>query len=60
MNAELAQIAIRIKPLSIRHRLAHLRALIRHESEGSMRAGGLAALLRDQSAVTAADENHTQ
>ena len=41
-------VAARIKPLSPRHRLAHLRALIRQHPDGSTRRDGLAALLRDQ------------
>ena len=41
-------VAARIKPLSPRHRLAHLHALIRQQPDGSIRRGELAALLRDQ------------
>jgi hypothetical protein len=41
-------VAVRIKPLSPRHRLAHLRALIRQQAVGSTRRMELAALLRDQ------------
>jgi hypothetical protein len=41
-------IAARIKPLSPRHRLTHLRALIRQQPDGSTRRMELAALLRDQ------------
>jgi hypothetical protein len=41
-------VAARIKPLSPRHRRAHLRALIRQHPDNSIRRGELAALLRDQ------------
>jgi hypothetical protein len=41
-------VAARIKPLSPRHRLAHLRALIRQQPDDSIRRDELAALLRDQ------------
>jgi hypothetical protein len=41
-------VAARIKPLSPRHRCAHLRALIRQQTVGSTRRNELAALLRDQ------------
>ena len=38
-------------------RLAHLRALIRREPAGSVRAGKLAALLGEELAALAANEN---
>jgi hypothetical protein len=41
-------VAARIKPLSPRHRRAHLRALLRQEAAGSSRRDELAALLRAQ------------
>ena len=41
-------VAVRIKPLSPRHRRAHLRALIRQQAAGSPRRNELAALLRAQ------------
>ncbi len=41
-------VAARIKLLSPRHRLAHLRALIRQQAVGSTRREELAALFRDQ------------
>jgi hypothetical protein len=59
MSGDLAHIRLRIRPLSPRHRLAHLCALIRREPQGSMRAGGLAALLRDQLSMTAANEDRS-
>jgi hypothetical protein len=49
--------AFRIKPLSPRHRIAHLRALIRHEPHGSIRRDELASLLRDQLTARPANEN---
>ena len=59
MSSELAHILLRIRPLAPRHRLAHLRALMRREGEGSARAAGLAALLRDQLTAAPADENRS-
>jgi hypothetical protein len=59
MSTELAHLAVRIKRLSPRHRLAHLRALIRREPAGSTRRDRLVALLRDQSAATPANENRS-
>jgi len=50
-------IAARIKPLSPRHRLAHLRALIRQQPDNSPRRFELAALLRDQVLPRPANEN---
>jgi hypothetical protein len=50
-------IAARLKPLSPRHRLAHLHALIRQQPVGSIRRDELAALLRDQVTAPAANEN---
>jgi hypothetical protein len=41
-------VAARLKPLSPRHRLAHLRALIGQQAVGSVRRSELASLLRDQ------------
>jgi hypothetical protein len=41
-------VATRMKPLSPRHRRAHLRALIRQQAVGSPRCDELAALLRDR------------
>ena len=50
-------VAARIKPLSPRHRRAHLRALIRQQAVGSTRRDELAALLRDQLLPPPANEN---
>ncbi len=47
----------RMKPLPRRHRIAHLRALIRHAPEGSIRRDELAALLREQWTPRPANEN---
>jgi hypothetical protein len=49
--------AARMKPLSPRHRIAHLRALIRREPDGSIRRVEQAALLRDQVTARPANEN---
>lgn len=38
----------KLRSLPLRHRLAHLAALIRAEREGSTRTEALASLLRDQ------------
>jgi hypothetical protein len=43
-----AVMAIRMKPLPRRHRIAHLRALIGLQPAGSIRGEELAALLRDE------------
>jgi hypothetical protein len=59
MNTRVAVTAVRIKRLAPRHRLAHLRALIRREPAGSNRHDALIALLRDQSAATPANENRS-
>jgi hypothetical protein len=50
-------VAARIKPLPPRHRLAHLRALIRQQAVGSIRRIELAALLREQLPPPPANEN---
>jgi hypothetical protein len=47
----------RMKPLPRRHRIAHLRALIRHAPDGSIRCDELAALLRAQWTARPANEN---
>jgi hypothetical protein len=47
----------RMRLLPLRLRVAHLRALIRREPAGSMRARKLAALLREQLTAAAANEN---
>jgi hypothetical protein len=49
--------AARMKPLSPRHRIAHLRALIQQQPNGSIRRIELASLLRDQLMAPAANEN---
>ena len=59
MNAEISCLAARMKRLSPRHRLAHLRALIRREPAGSTRRYRLAALLRDQLTALPANENRS-
>jgi hypothetical protein len=57
MATSMDVIATRIKPLPRRHRIAHLRALIRHEPDGSIRRDELAALLREQWTARPANEN---
>ena len=49
--------AARMKPLSARHRLAHLRALIDQQPRGSIRRDELAALLRHEMTARPANEN---
>jgi len=49
--------AARMKPLSPRHRIAHLRALVRREPEGSIRRVELASLLRHEVTARPANEN---
>ena len=51
MNTSVAIILIGIKPLPRRHRIAHLRALLRWQPAGSLRRGQLAALLRAELAA---------
>lgn len=46
--APVSVMVIRLKRLPRRHRIAHLRALVRHESIGSVRGKELASLLRDE------------
>jgi hypothetical protein len=57
MASSIDVIAARIKPLPRRHRIAHLRALIRHEPDASVRRDELAALLREQWTARPANEN---
>ena len=57
MSTKAKVMAVRIKRLSPRHRLAHLRALIRREPAGSNRGFTPVALLHDQSAKTPANDN---
>jgi len=49
--------AARLQPLSPRHRIAHLRALIRLEPNGSIRRDELATLLRDELTAPPVNEN---
>jgi hypothetical protein len=57
MKTEIAHLAVRMKRLPRRHRLAHLRALIRRAPAGSSRNYGLVVLWRDQLAALPANEN---
>ncbi len=49
LGTPVAIIAVRTRPLAPRHRIAHLRALIRLAPTGSIRRGQLAAWLRGMS-----------
>ena len=53
MSASPVPLRERMKPLPLRLRLAHLRALLRQELPGTKRAQALTALLREQSAAHA-------
>jgi hypothetical protein len=59
MSAKVTVMAMRIKRLSPRHRLAHLRALIRREPADSIRRLTLVALLREQLAALPANDNRS-
>ena len=58
MNTQAAHMLVRMRPLSPRLRVAHLRALIRQEPAGSARRPELVALLRDQLAALPVREDH--
>jgi len=51
MKLNATDIAGRMRLLPRRHRLAHLRALIRRQPAGSTRGDELAALLRDETSA---------
>ena len=48
MNTPVALMVSRTRPLPRRHRIAHLRALIRQQPVRSVRRAQLTALLRDE------------
>ena len=48
MSTSVAIMAVRLKPLPWRHRIAHLRALIKREPAHSIRREQLMLLLREQ------------
>ena len=50
----------RMKLLPPRHRIAHLRALIRRQPAGSMRRGELVSLLRVECTARPANENRSR
>ena len=52
-----ATIAARMQPLPRRHRIAHLRALIRRAPVHSLCGGQLTALLRDEMSARPAQQN---
>jgi hypothetical protein len=56
MNTSVAIIFVRTKPLPRRHRIAHLRALLRRQPAGSLRGEQLAALQRAEMTVRPAGE----
>ncbi|HEY6903659.1 MAG TPA: hypothetical protein VI216_05090 [Candidatus Acidoferrales bacterium] len=56
MSALPIPLRARMKPLPLRLRLAHLRALLRREPSGTKRAQVLTALLREQLAAHAKAE----
>jgi|SoimicmetaTmtLAB_FD_contig_31_5507728_length_289_multi_1_in_0_out_0_1 hypothetical protein len=53
-----ATVLIRMKRLPLRHRIAHLRALIRRQPPCSIRREELAALLRDEMTAQPGKESH--
>ena len=59
MSASMAALTTRMKPLPRRHRIAHLRALLRLHGEGSARGQELAALLRAEITARPDREAHT-
>ncbi len=48
MNTSVAIMLVRMKPLPLRHRIAHLRAVLRQPSASSVRREELAASLHDE------------
>ena len=56
MNTPIAIMMTRMKPLPRRHRIAHLRVLVRLQSVGSVRGHELAALLRAEMTARADQE----
>ena len=56
MNASVAVMVFRMRPLPRRHRIAHLRALIGQTSLGSVRRAQLMALLRDEMTLPCSKE----
>jgi len=59
MSTPVACMTIRMWPLPRRHRVAHLRALIRRDPPHSSRRADLVALLRDQLAARPEPESRT-
>jgi len=57
IGTPIAVIAVRMRPLSRRHRIAHLRALISTQPACSIRRLGLVALLRGETAAQAGPED---
>jgi hypothetical protein len=59
MNTSVAIVIGRTRLLPRRHRIAHLRALLRRQPAGSLGRGQLAALLRAELAARAAGKECT-
>jgi hypothetical protein len=57
VNISVAVMVFRMRPLSRRHRIAHLRALIGHLPPGSIRGVQLMALLRDELILPGGDNS---
>jgi hypothetical protein len=57
LHPQIEVMAARMKLLSPRHRIAHLRALIQQQPDGSIRRIELASLLREQWTAPPANEN---
>jgi hypothetical protein len=60
MNASVAVMVLRMRPLPRRHRIAHLRALIGQTSLGSSRRAQLVALLRDEITLPCSKERRAE
>jgi hypothetical protein len=60
MNTPIAVMVVRMKRLPRRHRIAHLRALLRRQSAGSIRGAELAALLRNEANFQGANRHGTR
>jgi hypothetical protein len=60
MSTPIALMAIRMKRLPRRHRIAHLRALIRQQPLGSIRRAELVALWRDEVTLPCAKESRAR
>ena len=57
MNRPVAVMRVKMMPLPRRHRIAHLRALLRRQPAGSLRGEQLAALLHAEMTARPAGED---